>query len=373
MGYRVPKTSVTLMMAVYRKVFPAVNNELTFWQKRAKQIPENELRNQALASIESKRFHCLGGAVYALLAGYKWQEAIRFIVAYQTISDYLDNLCDRSTSMDPDDFRQLHKAMTDALSPSKPIRHYYAYRSEKADGEYLADLVRTCQKTMRQLDGYDVIQSYLFELEQLYSDLQVHKHVRMDERIDRLVSWFNANTNASTPLHWYEFSAAAGSTLGIFCLVSYSLNVPMSKKLAEQIVDSYFPYMQGLHILLDYYIDQKEDEMEGDLNFCNYYESHEHMKKRLTYFIRQTDIHVEQIRDRSFHKMVHHGLVGLYLGDPKVKSLSSGMDMTHVLLRESGSAASFFHWNAKMYHWIRKIKARPYIPGHESGRESRED
>ena len=40
----------------------------------------------------------------ALTAFGKRANAIKFIVAYQTISDYLDNLCDRSTSLDPDDF-----------------------------------------------------------------------------------------------------------------------------------------------------------------------------------------------------------------------------------------------------------------------------
>src|SRR5690625_806169 len=94
---RVPSSALTLMSAVYLKIFPAVNHELGFWTKRAKQIPDDELRAQALASIAAKRFHCQGGAVYALLAGERGWETIRFIVAYQTIRDYLDNLCDRST------------------------------------------------------------------------------------------------------------------------------------------------------------------------------------------------------------------------------------------------------------------------------------
>ena len=61
-----------------------------------------------MASIETKTFHCEGGALYALLAEAHRDDAIRFIVAYQTISDYLDNLCDRSTSLDPEDFTLLH-------------------------------------------------------------------------------------------------------------------------------------------------------------------------------------------------------------------------------------------------------------------------
>src|SRR5690625_5481462 len=57
---RVPSSALTLMPAVYLKIFPAVNRELDFWTKRAKQIPDDELRTQALESIKMKRFHCQG-------------------------------------------------------------------------------------------------------------------------------------------------------------------------------------------------------------------------------------------------------------------------------------------------------------------------
>lgn len=354
LAYTIPKTPFTLMTAVYRKIFPAVNAELNFWQKRAGAIPNEELRQQALASIESKRFHCLGGAVYALLSGFRWREAITFIVAYQTISDYLDNLCDRSTSLDPDDFQQLHEAMSDALSRQNPIQNYYALRDEQSDGEYLADLVRTCQRTMRRLDAYDVIGGHVLELERLYSDLQVHKHVKQEERIPRLINWYKEEADDSS-LFWYEFSAAAGSTLGIFCLVSYALN-GMSAELADKIIESYFPFVQGLHILLDYYIDQEEDRLEGDLNFCSYYDNPELMQKRFMYFIEQADHQVQQLPDRRFHEMVHHGLVGLYLGDPKTKKLDGGMTITDNLLQISGYKARFFHWNTKLYHRMTKTR-----------------
>src|SRR5699024_12521302 len=98
-----------------------VDRELYFWKKRAEAIPNDELRRQALSSIKSKRFHCQGGAVYALLAGYRWREAIRFMVAYQTISDYLDNLCDRGTSLKHADFLLLHQSMLYAVTPSNPL------------------------------------------------------------------------------------------------------------------------------------------------------------------------------------------------------------------------------------------------------------
>ncbi|UFU01403.1 tetraprenyl-beta-curcumene synthase family protein [Radiobacillus kanasensis] len=341
------------MKMVFQDIFPVVDKELQYWNERAQKIPNKELSHQAQASIASKRFHCQGGAVFSMLAGPKWKEAITFIVAYQTISDYLDNLCDRSTSLDPDDFTLLHQSMADALSPANEIQNYYALRKEQKDDGYLRDLVKTCQKSLAEIPGLSVIQPYLLELETLYGDLQVHKHVRIEERVSRLEEWFRQEKDKHPGLSWYEFSACSGSTLGIFCLVSYAMGGQITASLAKEVYESYFPYMQGLHILLDYYIDQQEDEQEGDLNFCSYYESLENMEQRFLHFIVETNKHVQSLPNKRFHEMVHTGLVGLYLADPKVKKLASGKQMTKRLLRASGLRSSFFHYNVKMYNRLK--------------------
>src|SRR5659263_523807 len=133
---------------ILRGVIPRGHRSLEDWKKRAAAIPDPELRKQALASIETKTFHCEGGALYALLAEAHRDDAIRFIVAYQTISDYLDNLCDRSTSLDPEDFRILHTSMHHALTPGAKLDDYYRFRDEQDDGGYLAALVMTCQEVL---------------------------------------------------------------------------------------------------------------------------------------------------------------------------------------------------------------------------------
>jgi len=350
----VPTNAVTLMTAVYRKLLPAVRYELAYWKNRAAEIPNKELRTQALASIDSKRFHCQGGAVYALLAGERWREAIRFIVAYQTISDYLDNLCDRSTSLDPNDFRLLHHSMHDVLTPGRELKNYYALREDQDDGNYLNDLAAACQNTLGTIENYPNIEEHVCRLEGLYEDLQVHKHVRLDERVPRLKTWFEKEKNPDLDLSWYEFSAAAGSTLGIFCLVSYAMNRNITKDRADMIYKAYFPYIQGLHILLDYYIDQEEDKAEGDLNFCNYYPDDEWMKERFVHFIDQANKQVQNLPDRHFHEMVLQGLVGLYLADRKAKRIDLSSGMKKMLLNRSGFQSKFFHWNTRVYYRIAK-------------------
>ena len=146
---KLPRSDFGLVKEVYRDVFPIVHRELAEWQAKAEKIPNDELRTQALSSIAHKTFHCEGGAILALAAGTQKDNVIRFIVAYQTISDYLDNLCDRSTSLDPNDFSLLHQSMKDSLDPAAVTRNYYELREDQEDGGYLIELVQTCQSVLK--------------------------------------------------------------------------------------------------------------------------------------------------------------------------------------------------------------------------------
>ena len=356
---RLPATEFGLAKLVFKDIFPIVHRELDYWEERANSIPNEELRIQARASIANKAFHCEGGSILALLAGDNKTKVIQFIVAYQTISDYLDNLCDRSTSLDPKDFALLHESMKHALNPQAELKNYYEQREDQNDGGYLADLVKTCQEVLRDLPHYKEVQPYLFELCGYYCDLQIHKHVIWEERVDRLQAWFETYRHRLPEgMTWYEFSACAGSTLGIFCLVSYAVRPRFRNDLAKDVRDAYFPYVQGLHIMLDYFIDQEEDRIGNDLNFCFYYESEKKMIERLCYFLEQANLDIEKIHDSHFHKMVNQGLVGIYLADGKVAEQKDVKTHVRKLLKQGGFRSYFFYWNCKVYYAMRKVSKR---------------
>ena len=350
----VPSMPISLMSKVYRKILPLVHKELSYWKKRAEAIPDPELRKQALASIEHKTFHCEGGSIMALMALDKYPLAIKFIVAYQTISDYLDNLCDRSTSLDPDDFAALHESMLDALSIDAVPREYYRFRTEQIDGNYLADLAATCREVLSQLENYEKIKDYLIELCRYYCDLQIHKHVKVEDRVPRLQSWFAENKAEIPEMEWYEFSACSGSTLGVFCLVSYAIRADFEYENAESIHNGYFPYIQGLHILLDYFIDQEEDREGGDLNFCFYYENEEKLFERLKHFVEQADKHTKQLPHSRFHQLINRGLLGIYLSDEKVRKQKKVSKLAKTMIKKGGLTSLFFYLNGRAYRVVQK-------------------
>lgn len=346
---RVPTHLLSLTTRMILQVQPITHAYLKQWKELACRIPDPELRRQALSSITSKTFHCEGGALYGLLAGQSYKQAIRFIVAYQTISDYLDNLCDRSTSQDPQDFCALHESMLQALNPGQALTSHYRFRQERDDGGYLESLVRTCRDVLENLPDVSPASAALNELASLYIDLQVHKHVRTEERLPRLQAWYHASKADLPEMAWYEFAAAAGSTLGIFCIVSQLFQPKTPALLADRIRKAYFPWVQGLHILLDYLIDQEEDREEMDLNFCSYYKNNEQIFKRIGLFYTRAYSSVSVLPHADFHYLIIRGLLSIYLADHKVARQKDVRIMAGKLLRLGGWKTLFFYLHCWIY------------------------
>ncbi|MDW7651388.1 MAG: tetraprenyl-beta-curcumene synthase family protein [Bacillota bacterium] len=323
---------------VYR-ILPLVGEELNHWRKEAAAIPDETLRHQALASIEHKRFHCQGGSFFALYSTGKSRSLVRFIVALQTISDYLDNLCDRVDGACETGFRTLHGAMLAAVGAEAPSGDWYRDYPLRDDGGYLEGLVQTSRETVMSFPGYEGIRGELVHLVGLYSDLQVYKHMTRSRREETLLRWHRRHSDLAPGTMWWEFAAATGSTLAMFALAAAAAEGKVDPLAADRLVACYFPWICGIHILLDYFIDLDEDSIHGDLNFVAYYPSEQKTEEGLSRFLREAYRSAGSLPRPAFHKTVIHGLLALYLSDPKAGQ-SGRKKITQHLLR-TGGAASF--------------------------------
>lgn len=319
-------------------VLPVVKKLLANWTKEAEQCQSTELRRQALLSLKNKDFHCQGGAVFALPGTARRQELISLIVAYQTICDYLDNLCDRAGCTDGRAFRQLHLALVDALTPGTEHADYYKYYPFKDDGGYLNKLVDECRCSLDSLPSWDMVQADALRLAQLYSNLQVYKHLMVEIREEMLKEWVKTEIQAFPFLYWQEFAAACGSTLAIFALMGLASKDDLHMDEVKTTVKAYFPWICSLHILLDYFIDRQEDTEGGDLNFTFYYDSSEEVMKRLKLMVRQSHRSIGALSESAFPKTVIEGLLAMYLSDRKIND--QGLEKAaRELLAESGPPA----------------------------------
>ncbi|KYG26644.1 tetraprenyl-beta-curcumene synthase family protein [Alkalihalobacillus trypoxylicola] len=346
---KVPTHPIPLLINIYRDVLPTVHRYYNQWKERAEEIPDPELRKQALDALEKKEFHCEGGGVFGLLARERFDELIQFIIAYQIMCDYLDNLCDQSDYQDPKDFRSLHNALQAALTPGEPLTNYYQYRLEQDDGGYLHELIETCQQILISFPSFRVVQNNMLLLSELYSDLQVHKHVKSEERLSRLKEWFVQYKEEIPTMTWFEFSACTGSTLGIYSLATYSTMEQLTLEQANQIKNGYYPWVQGVHLLLDYFIDQEEDRVDDELNFLTYYKSEEEMKERFRFFVQKAEESLLTLPDPKFHRNIWRGMIAIYMSDEKVQRNKELKKKSKQLIKLGGLPTILFYLNGWIY------------------------
>lgn len=330
-----------LITKFIRDVWPEVDCRLNEYRNLLQSAEDTVLVEQALSSMKNKRFHAIGGSVYSLYPDVDLLSAVKFIVSLQTISDYLDNLCDRAGIFDELSFRQLHLAMLDAVDPSLDISDYYLYYPYKSDNGYLRALVKECRNEVMKLPAYDVVKGRIKRLAELYSSLQTYKHLSLDIREDKLNSWTDNYKSDYPDINSWEFSAATGSTLGMFVLFAAAHNPNLTEEEASLIDSAYFPWISALHILLDYYIDSDEDKKAEDLNFTHYYNGLEQCGQRLSYFIEHSINSCLMLRHPSFHLTVIRGILAMYLTDPKAFS-EENKSTTRRLIKKGGVKAVLY-------------------------------
>lgn len=308
----------TYGVRLFRRVLPIVHEELEHWRRLAATIPVPSLREQALNSIRYKRFHCEGGSVFACQFAQPDPGLVRAIVALQTLSDYLDNLTDRWAPGDGRTARRLHRAFIDAVEPARSTGQYFDPAGPH-DGGYALALVETVRRESRRRPGYPVAAGTIGWLARRYADLQVLKHMDARRREPLLRRWAESHGRPwSETLYWWEFAAAAGSTLAIFSLMAAARDPALTAAQATALAGAYFPWICALHILLDYFIDQEEDRLGGDFNFAACYRDTQQAAARLQHLFRRALAGTKGLAPAGFHSLLVQGLPGLYLADGKV-------------------------------------------------------
>ena len=343
---------IKLVLRYVKKIFPQVDAELASWSKIAKNAGDSVLIKQALASINLKKFHAQGGSIYALYPKVDTMRMVKLIVAFQTICDYLDNLCDRTGVKDESAFRQLHLAMLDAVDPIRGINNYYYYYPYKNDGGYLEQLVNECRKQIKELPSYNLVIEHIKKYIHLYIDLQSYKHLSIHIREKCLKVWADYYTGRYPGLSWWEFSAASGSTLGVFVMLASAFDKSLTPEKAAALDHAYFPWICGLHILLDYYIDSQEDTQMGDLNFTSYYKNLKHCEERLTLFSKNALKVCQNLQYGEFHLTVVKGLLAMYLSDPKACSNMNRFASKSLVKKAGGETTLYYH----MCKMLRSVK-----------------
>ncbi len=300
-------------------IVPRASKRLRSIEARARIIPDDRLRNAALESICNKTYHVQGGCILAtFLPRSNADRYIRLIAALESIYDYLDTLCDRLPDVAPHAYPVLHQALFDALDPERPPRDYYSAGPGGDDGGYLNWLVAQSRQELSRLPGSGHLKELLRESAVLYTDLQTFKHYPPAQREAACRAWYERNRSEFLEYAWWEFASACGSQLQVYVLFFVSLKGEAQERHLREAYQAYFPALAAIHVLLDSFIDQREDSEHNELSLINCYDDTATMLNRMKVLKARCDRRLRELPDPARHRFVFQVMNLFYLTHPKV-------------------------------------------------------
>ncbi len=302
-------------------VFPQVRRELSHWRERASEIPDPALSRLALHA-QRKRGNLEGAAAFAAFAPRSNRAAVvRAVVAFQAAYDYLDVLAEQPQGDRVAGARGLHAALLDSLDPAmgtESPRHpdYYAHYTQREDNGYLAELVDTCRTALATLPSHAAIAAPTRRAAERIVEFQSLNLSESQGDHDALARWARTETPPAADLRWWEVAAAGGSSLGVHALIAAAADPALQPGDVEAIEHAYFPWIGGLHSLLDHLVDRAQDAAMGERNLIDYYASP-----------LQAATHMQALAERAAgaaralprgrrHAIILAGMTGYYLSDP---------------------------------------------------------
>ncbi|MDQ2992268.1 MAG: tetraprenyl-beta-curcumene synthase family protein [Candidatus Eremiobacteraeota bacterium] len=327
--FRGGPSTFLILLRFLREIVPQAASALAEIRAHAEAIPDERLRAEAVASAEYKAYHVAGACILAtFLPPALQQRYIAIVAPLETIYDFLDNLCDRHPGVAPAAYPTLHRALADALDPTRPIGDYYADGPNGGDGGYLAWLVARTRAGLADVAGLDALAPLLAEAAAFYSDLQTFKHLPPGEREEACIAWYDRHRERFAQLEWYEFAAASGSQWQVY--VPLFLALAGEGEAARAGYDAYFPSVAALHVLLDAFIDEDEDREHGELNLASLYGGDPRMRARFSALADDAEAHFARLPHPDRHRFVLRIMTLFYLTHPKVAA--QGMEARAVRL-----------------------------------------
>jgi len=336
-----PRQLATLVAVLAREftwVQPNVAAEVRAWRERAQQIPDRILRRDALQTLEEERLNAEGAAFFTVLPTRRHRSLLRLLVAYQIALDFLDTITERPA---PDSYvngMQLHRALTDALDPDGPTSNYYLYRPEQDDGGYLAALVDACRGSCAALPGYLHVRAHTARAATRLSVQVLNHEPDLQRRRRRLKEWAESNLGEDPHAQWFELSAAASSTLGLYALLALAVEAEVDASEIARVDRAYHPWICLACTLLDGFADQDEDRATGNNNYFTYYPVGVGAE-RLCAVVSRATLDARRLPNGHRHAIVTTAMISMYLskgerGGPETRVA------TAQLRRAAGSLAA---------------------------------
>jgi tetraprenyl-beta-curcumene synthase len=302
--------------------YPTIREEIRYLKHHAEGIPDPTLRRLALDTQDSKWGDLEGAAAFAAFVPRRHRACVaRLLVTLQSIYDYADTLMEQPNHDPSANAIVLHSAILAAIKPGEPHADYYAHHTTDDDNGYLKLLVDRCRAAIEQLPAYPLVAEAAHTNTQRIVDYQTHINHEHQDGHPSFAYWAEGKTPTGVGLNWWEMGAACGSSLALLALLAAAADPTLTSSRARAVEETYWPWANALHTLLDNLIDRLEDEETHQHNLIDHYTSRAEMTDRLGLLASET---VERANNAApHHRLILAGMVALYLSDEQAWTVAA--------------------------------------------------
>ncbi len=306
---------VLLALRYWLTVFPLAAREIRRLRAAALGISDPTHRRVALAAL-SKRSNIEGATAFAaLLPRAPRANALRALVAFQSIYNYADALAEETSAECRSSATRAHAAMLLALSAraNPPL----AEPGELAtpDGPYLLEQVLRCRHALAGLPSVDlVIARALIAATEIWA-FQTHSSVGPD----RFESWARSRPQAPGTINWWESAGAAGSSLSVHALIAAAGVRSLDPHTVERLEAAYGGPIGALHSLLDSLIDESEDARIAQASLISFYPSRPAAAEAMGHLAARSMLAARSLPHARAHAVLLASMMSLYTSDPQAR------------------------------------------------------
>jgi tetraprenyl-beta-curcumene synthase len=307
-------------LTYWTAVFPGVRVHVDRWERLALRIPDPGLRRPVLAALREKRTNIEGAAAFAAFAPRRVRGRLTHALSsFQAAYNLLDMLGEQPSADPVADGRRLHEALLCALEPGADPLDWFEHHPHRDDGDYLNSLLAECQRAVASLPSFEVAAPLAREAAARIVAFQSLNLSESQGDHAALEQWAHAATPADSGLQWWETAAAAGSSLPVYALLAAAAQPRLDTREAQAVERAYFPWIGGLHSLLDNLIDKHEDEAAGHRSLVEYY-GPQRAAQRMRRLTEQAIEAARHLPRASGHEVILAGMIGSYLSVPQART-----------------------------------------------------
>jgi tetraprenyl-beta-curcumene synthase len=283
-------------------------------------IPDDVLREDALAAIDRKRANIDGAALFWTLPRVRSLELLRLLVAYEVLADFLDCTSERAAHAGTKNGRQLHRALIEALDPDLEVSDYYRYHPWTRDGGYARALVDSCREACVQLPSYEAAKPSLIRAAHLTQVLALNHETEPARRDVLLQSWAAQHFPCDAELTWFEWTGGASAWLTVLALLALAAEPDRDARQAQETYAVYLPWISLTGTMLDSYGDIAEDAADAAHSYIAHYGSSSIAATRIAEIMRRSLDGAASLRDGERHLVIASCMIAMYLSKDSVRT-----------------------------------------------------